>query len=127
MNNMGKGVAQKIKNTWKQVYEADCMTVKGDATKLGTYTSAVVDIDGKPVTVINGYTQYQYNAPGVLADYVAIKKVMQLIKQNYSGKKIIMSKIGCGLAKGDWDVVQDIINTELQGEDVTVAEYSKPV
>ena len=127
MNTMGKGVALYLKNKWKEVYEADLQTVKGDANKLGTYSTAVLNLNGNEVTVVNAYTQYQYNAPGVLLDYDALLSVLKKLKQQYSGKKMLMSKIGCGLAKGDWDVVQQMVMTELNGEDVTVCEYNKPM
>ena len=120
MNQMGKGIALTIKNTWPEVYQADLATVKGDKTKLGTYTKAVVDINGKPLVVVNCYTQYNYNYEGVLVDYTAVQQVMTKIKQDYSGLKMAMPLIGAGLAKGDWRILSPIIETALEGEDLTL-------
>ena len=120
MNQMGKGIALTIKNTWPEVYQADLATVKGDKTKLGTYTKAVVDINGKPLVVVNCYTQYNYNYEGVLVDYTAVQQVMTKIKQDYSGLKMAMPLIGAGLAKGDWSILSPIIETALEGEDLTL-------
>jgi O-acetyl-ADP-ribose deacetylase (regulator of RNase III) len=118
---MGKGIALTIKNTWPEVYAADCLTTKGDASKLGTISTATVTVGGgKQLTVVNAYTQLYYHAPGVLLDYTALTLALQKVKQQYSGKKIALPKIGCTLAKGDWDLVQQIIATELAGEDVTL-------
>jgi O-acetyl-ADP-ribose deacetylase (regulator of RNase III) len=127
MCQMGKGVALYLKNKWKEVYEADLQTVKGDASKLGSYTSATVDVNGKPVTIVNGYTQYDYSNKEVMVNYYAIMSVLTKVKNEYSGKKILMSKIGCGLAQGDWNVVAKMVNDVLANEDVTVAEYNKPM
>ena len=120
MNQMGRGIALTIKNTWPEVYQADLATVKGDKTKLGTYTKAVVDINGKPLVVVNCYTQYNYNYEGVLVDYTAVQQVMTKIKQDYSGLKMAMPLIGAGLAKGDWSILSPIIETALEGEDLTL-------
>jgi len=42
------------------------------------------------------------------------------MKHEFTGKRIGLPFIGAGLAGGDWDVIEDIINDELEGEDVTV-------
>ena len=120
MNQMGRGIALTIKNTWPDVYQADLATDKGDRTKLGTYSKAVVDINGKPLVVVNCYTQYHYTGPGVLVDYTAVGAVMDTIKQDFSGLKMAMPLIGAGLARGDWSILSPIIETALEGEDLTL-------
>ena len=45
---------------------------------------------------------------------------MRWIKQKYTGKRIGLPKIGAGLAGGDWNVIQKIIEEELPGENVTI-------
>ena len=117
---MGKGIALTIKKTWPEAYAADLTTKKGDLYKLGSYSTATVDVNGKPLTIVNAYTQYLYNGPGVLLNYAALTLVLQRVKAQYSGKKIGLPRIGCTLAKGDWNLVQQIIETELAGEDVTI-------
>jgi len=115
---MGAGIAKQIKNTFPEAYAADLRTQKGDETKLGSWSSARIG----SLEVLNCYTQYYYGflfgVPPV--DYVAIKKCMQWIKTLYSGKRIGMPMIGCGLAGGDWAIVSTIIEEELNGEDVTI-------
>ena len=39
---------------------------------------------------------------------------------SYAGKRIAYPKIGAGLAKGDWAVIEAIISEELEGEDHTL-------
>jgi O-acetyl-ADP-ribose deacetylase (regulator of RNase III) len=121
MNQMGKGIALTIKNTWPEVYAADCRTIKGDINKLGTITTATVVVaNSRVLTVVNAYTQYIYNGPGVLSSVEAIAAAMLLVKQQYSGKKIGIPMIGAGLAKGNWAVISAAIDEVMQGEDLTL-------
>lgn len=120
MCQMGKGIALTIKNTWPEAYAADCATTKGDASKLGTITTATVDVNGKPLTIVNAYSQYKYGKGGVYSSVEAIYCAMTKVKELYSGKKIAMPKIGCGLAGGDWDQVGPAIELALAGEDLTI-------
>jgi O-acetyl-ADP-ribose deacetylase (regulator of RNase III) len=120
MCQMGKGIALTIKTVFPEAYTADCTTIKGDITKLGTITTATVSVKGKPLTIVNGYTQYNWKGDGVLADVEAIKQVMLTVKNLYQGLKIGIPLIGAGLAKGDWATIQPVIEDVMQGEDLTV-------
>jgi O-acetyl-ADP-ribose deacetylase (regulator of RNase III) len=44
------------------------------------------------------------------------------MKQRFSGKHG-MPKIGAGLAGGDWELIESIIDEELSGESVTIVNY----
>lgn len=135
---MGAGIAKQIKDQFPEAYEVDKQTYKGDRTKLGTYSSATVDVvlprsdddddddkQTKPhsVTIVNAYTQHHWSGSGVLADYDAIHNVFVQIKADFSGKRIGYPKIGAGLAGGDWDRISSIINAELEGENHTLVIY----
>ena len=120
-NTMGAGIAAGIKNTWPGAYEEDWKTTKGDREKLGTFTSFYDPATG--ATIVNAYTQFTYWDTNDMLSYKAIEKCMREIKERFKGKKIGMPKIGCGLARGDWGIVERIINDELEGEDVTVYIY----
>eukprot|EP00523_Entomoneis_sp_CCMP467_P010418 CAMPEP_0168725816 /NCGR_PEP_ID=MMETSP0724-20121128/4350_1 /TAXON_ID=265536 /ORGANISM="Amphiprora sp., Strain CCMP467" /LENGTH=171 /DNA_ID=CAMNT_0008772615 /DNA_START=172 /DNA_END=687 /DNA_ORIENTATION=- len=87
-------------------------------------TVALPNQDNHNLTIVNGYTQYHWRGKGRLADYDAIRSVMRLVKQEFSGKRIAYPKIGCGLAKGDWTIVANIIEQELDGEDHTFVQFS---
>ena len=95
-NTMGAGLAKSIRVNFPEVYTADLITKMGDINKLGT---------------IN---------PVELCDYDAIHKCMEKIKVQYSGKRICFPKIGSGLGGGNWDVIKEIINNDLHGEDITL-------
>jgi O-acetyl-ADP-ribose deacetylase (regulator of RNase III) len=122
---MGAGIAKSIKQVFPAAYEADLATTAGDASKLGTYSQALVEANGKPLTIINAYTQYHWRGSGRLADYEAIRQVFRRIKQEYSGKRIGYPAIGAGLAKGNWAVIAAIIEEELAGETHVFVEWEK--
>lgn len=73
--------------------------------------------------VVNAYTQFDYQGAGVKVDYDAVRSCMRWIGKKFSGKRIGLPKIGAGLAGGDWDLIQSIIEEELSSEDVTLIEY----
>lgn len=122
-NTMGAGIARQIRETFPAAYDADLATVKGDLSKLGTFSQAHVDIGGHSLVIINAYTQFHYAGSGVLADYEAIGEVFKGLKQNFSGHHIAYPKIGAGLAGGDWEVIGQIIDQALAGEDHTLVEF----
>lgn len=111
----GAGIAKQIKDQLPAAYEADCQTVNGDRNKLGSYSAARYN----DLTVVNAYTQFD-TAPGINADYDAIRSVMAKIKQDFHGSRIGLPMIGAGLAGGDWRIISQIIDEELAGEDVTL-------
>jgi O-acetyl-ADP-ribose deacetylase (regulator of RNase III) len=121
--NMGAGIAGQIREVFPDAYLADTKTRSGDKNKLGHYSQATSRIEGKPLTIINGYTQYHYAGSAVLVDYDAIASMFSLIKIDFAGKKIGYPRIGAGLAGGDWKRIKAIIDHQLTGEDHTLVEY----
>lgn len=117
---MGSGIAKQIKDEFPKAYEADLDTISGDKSKLGYIGTAI--IEEYNFDVANAYTQYRYG-PGLHTDYKAVRSCMSLIKKWYAGKRIGLPQIGCGLGGGDWEIVRNIIEEELDGEDVTVVIY----
>jgi len=120
---MGKGIALSIKRQFPEAYAADRATAIGDPMKLGTISVAEIVRGDHTFAIVNGYTQFHWRGAGVKADYDAIEKVMQAVKQRFAGKRIGYPKIGAGLAEGDWNRISSIIETELNGEDHTYVEY----
>ncbi|AFY95651.1 macro domain-containing protein [Chamaesiphon minutus] len=120
---MGRGIALTIKQQFPEAYAADCQTEIGDRNKLGTFTSVDIDRDGFNFTIVNGYTQFHWQGEGVLADYDAIRSVFRSVKQKFAGKRIGYPKIGAGLAKGDWEIIAAIVESELAGENHTYVEF----
>ncbi|OQY52285.1 MAG: phosphatase [Desulfobacteraceae bacterium 4572_89] len=120
---MGAGIAKQIRDKFPSAYQADLETEKGDKKKLGNYSKAKIQKNNKTFIIINGYIQYHYSGPGVLADYNAIDALFFKIQKKFSGKKIGYPKIGAGLARGDWEKISSIIDHRLEGENHTLVEY----
>jgi O-acetyl-ADP-ribose deacetylase (regulator of RNase III) len=107
-NTMGAGIAKQIKEKYIDAYNADLLTVKGDKNKLGTYSISKIN---ETQYIINAYTQYYYFGKRPL-NYEALRNVFKLINENFNNKIIGIPKIGAGLAKGDWNIIKNIIDEE---------------
>jgi O-acetyl-ADP-ribose deacetylase (regulator of RNase III) len=121
---MARGIALSIKQEFEEAFVADFMTKVGDRTKLGNITVAHINRDGWKLAIVNGYTQFHWRGDGVLANYDAIRSVFRQVKQQFGGQRIGYPKIGAGLARGDWKIIANIIETELAGEDRTYVDFS---
>jgi len=118
---MGKGLAVSMKKAFPEIVMADHCTGKGDKKKLGTFTM----VDYGDLIVLNLYTQFEYGSLYPDVDYSAVRQCMMAIKKRYSGKRIGLPLIGCGLAGGDWNKISGIIEDELGNEDVTIIRLKK--
>ena len=114
--NMGGGIAREISRRYPAALEADRATPRGDRGKLGTTSTAAAD----GFTIVNAYTQYDTTGPQPRVDYDAVGRAFAEVKQRFGGQRIGYPLIGCGLAGGDWAVVGEIIDRELDGEDHTL-------
>ena len=121
---MGAGIAHAIQLQFPEAYAADLMTIKGDRNKLGYFSSATVRENGHDITIVNGYTQFQHSGSPPLVDYDAVEHLFKKIKKEFSGKRIGYPKIGAGLAGGDWNRIENIINRELALEHHTLVKYT---
>lgn len=137
---MGAGVAKAVRETFPEAYESDCDTISGDRKKLGSYSS-VWYYSTHLFGIYNLYTQYGFGgykiSKGIIdLDYEALKESLTKMAKNIlsctiptpdspvlSNIKIGMPKIGAGLAGGDWEIIEDIIQCVLIKEynlDVTI-------
>ena len=122
---MGAGIAASIRSEFPEALSADADTIKGDKSKLGSYSCATVKRNDHTITIINGYTQYRHSGSGVLVDYKAVTTLFAKLKIKYSGKRFGYPKIGAGLAGGDWNVISAIIDKELREEDHTLVVFNQ--
>ena len=122
-NSFGGGFAAGVAARFPEAYMEDLKTKKGDRAKLGTYTHKHISKDN--VTIVNAYTQYAFGGKAIHADYDAIRSVFKKINKDFDGKKIGMPLIGAGLANGDWNTIEKIIQEELPQQDVTVVIWNK--
>ena len=119
---MGAGIAPQIKAKFPEAYLVDCTTERGDESKLGTITFT----ENTSPIVVNLYGQYDYTGRrhGEMdLDYDALRSALRAMKEEFSGLLFGLPKIGAGLAGGDWDTIEAIIEEELEGERVIVVNY----
>lgn len=132
---MGNGIAPLIKAAFPYAYKVDCQTKKGDPKKLGSFSEAdptEFDIDTGPI-VYNLYTQYGYwgRKEGKRdLDYNALynalsgmaERLHDFDKGDMACHTVGLPKIGAGLAKGDWDIIELMIKKTLcqAGHDVII-------
>ncbi len=123
--SMGGGIARAIKAVFPAAFDADCSTQAGDRDKLGTCSTARCPTNTGQVTVVNAYTQYHYEGPGVLVDYDALTQCLEWVAQTYPDRRIGLPKIGAGLARGDWYRIQAIMKTALEYTDSTLVQFRR--
>lgn len=147
-NAMGGGIARAIAEMYPRAQQVDNMTGRGDLNKLGHFTLAVVNSIIDPsieFTIINAYTQaapssgedvFEYNhfrrICTDLNDCIGAESAAEL--DDLSGDEIAPRKIprigfpliGAGLAGGDWNRIEKIIEDSFDGDkSVTVVRYSQ--
>lgn len=120
---MGKGIAFQIKNSFPEAWKADLKTVRSDHGKLGGYSFIKIKRGDVEFIVVNMYTQYEFWGPGIKVNYQAVRSCFRKLKQQFTGYRIGYPKIGAGLARGDWGIIQTIIDEELEGEDHTLVLF----
>ena len=147
-NTMGAGIAVAMREIFGcNKFPMEAPEYKGDINKLGTIDYRIVnlvlskpiklgnlnllapDFGGFPLAVVNSYTQYHYGRNHIDGkdkpfDYDAITLCMRKINHIFKGKSIGLPKIGCGLAGGEWSVVQQIIERELIDMNVTIINFN---
>lgn len=131
---MGAGVAKVIADRWPGAKEIDKRTIKGSINKLGTVT-LYHDVELN-LSIVNAYTQFEFHnhTKRCLFDYDAFQKIIDSFKRidmlnyhmsHFSGeihnKKFLMPMIGAGLAGGDWNRIEKILNDS--NLDITVVIY----
>lgn len=123
-NTMGSGVAKDVRNTYPEVYEADCRTVKGDPGKLGTFSFAKTH-DGK--VGYNLYSQFNFGYDGkCYTNYDAMRSGLEKIRDHIKttikpdAKVGIPCRMGCARGGGNWDSVLEIIKDVFENDTIVV-------
>ncbi len=135
-NTMGAGIAPQIKSNFPYAWEADQETSRGDPKKLGTISVGIAEeqdfAEDFAPDVFNLYGQFGFNkrnSGGRDLDYNAIFDALSAMvsqleewEADKSLTQIGLPLIGCGLAGGDWDIVELMIKKTLckAGFNVTV-------
>jgi O-acetyl-ADP-ribose deacetylase (regulator of RNase III) len=124
----GGGFAQVIKKKWPRVQEefirwAD---VTSENLKLGrTHRSEVMD----GLAVFSMVSQHGYGeSPTPRIRYRALQECLKQLAEdaNSLGASVHMPRIGCGEARGSWDVIGELIVETLSRAGITVTVYDLP-
>lgn len=138
VGSMGAGIAATVATLIPEACVNDRMYTKGrpPLLSLGTFSYAHVAKairEGQAnATCFNLYTQ-AYPGRGfpdkndIPCDYKAIRRcfeVMNTISQmRGKGMRLGIPLIGCGLARGDWNIVEDIINKATPDLEVVLYKF----
>jgi O-acetyl-ADP-ribose deacetylase (regulator of RNase III) len=119
----GSGIAGQIAKRYPEVRRAYIRKHTGEGWALGDIQIVKTD-DGR--LVVNMATQDTYGKSGVHVKYEAVKTALEKVLKfcEEQGHALAIPKIGCGLAGGDWTVVEGIITECLQSKKVDVEVYS---
>lgn len=125
--NMGSGIAPLIAKRWPVARQIDNQTTNMGVKKLGNFTCALAErTGGVPGTIINFYGQFFPGNTSVLevgsifdglGRYEPLRHSLRAFNVSITslpkGFKIGLPLMGCGLAGGDWSIVEKIIEEEL--------------
>lgn len=117
---MRSGIAKQITEEWPKVAQDDLNTLRiKPSFKLGTYIKTPVT---KDLSVISAYTQltYGYSVNIRYVNYDAIATVFEELNRFYKDKRVGIPMLGAGLAHGNWEIIQNIIQVSAPDLDITV-------
>lgn len=121
-NKMGSGVAKALFTKFPEVktkFHSFSSQFRIPENRLGEVD--FVECGNK--TILNCFTQLNYGYDGKrYVNYGAIVKCFDFIKDNIRNETLAIPKIGCGLAGGDWNIVEQLINDTV-GDDLEIWVY----
>ena len=118
-NTQNSGIAGQLRSEFPEAYQADLKTVRGDRSKLGTFSSATTEFG----FIYNCYTQFRYGNDGNrYLDYEALYMSLELVRNRHRFERegLLIPKIGCGLAGGNWNIVRTMIFEIFSDKNVTL-------
>lgn len=131
-HTMGAGIAGQLAAKYPEVPQVDIdETELGDRNKLGTYTAVQIERPDILFTVVNAYTQFNCGGGKRYASYDAIDEAFRALALELNTEsvdcvselKIGIPMIGAGLAGGDWEIIEMIINKAMPHNDITLVEW----
>jgi O-acetyl-ADP-ribose deacetylase (regulator of RNase III) len=108
----GSGFAKSVADKYPQVKEGYLHRHNTRGWKLGDVQLINVG-DGSGRILANCGTQYKYGKPdqGPYVSYPAIREITKKLVESFP-QGFAMVKIGAGLAGGNWDIIERIVNEE---------------
>jgi len=120
----GGGIAASMQKTFQTLsFPMESKEHEGEYNKLGTIDCAFV----KNLFVVNMYGQYDLGRPSpystIPLDYSALRMCLQKLAFTFKTYRIgLPYNIGCGLAGGDWGIVEKMINEIFIENDLTICK-----
>lgn len=119
---MGAGLAKQIREQYPDVYTRYCDYCR--RTPVDKRLGSVQVVGTQSKIICNLFAQDAYGRDARYTDYNALRlclmKVYKFMLQRELQSVGIPSRIGCGLAGGDWNVVQGIIQEVFADTPITV-------
>jgi O-acetyl-ADP-ribose deacetylase (regulator of RNase III) len=128
LGKFGAGFARQVRDLHPGSYDAYMAAFHEGRLKLG----AVIRWDGEGRTILHCMTQPTYGRTGVHVDYEALRGCMRRIENLarrhldagsgvfHEWPRLVMPRIGSGLAGGDPAIVSDIVSSEIRSIDVVI-------
>lgn len=130
---MGAGLARQIKNQFPAVYDsyrrectriAGIRSINGDES-LGLGSVLFCQTKASQTIIANLFAQDKWGTEKRQTDYEAFKRCLQKVVQYVKGmpSDVVVRlpyMIGCGLGGGKWEIIREIIFTELVQHGVKV-------
>lgn len=120
---MGAGLAMQIRSQWPVVYRRYLGLCYGsDGNKLGTYQEVLVE---PKLYIVNLFGQNGYGRGERQTNYAALATALfsffrDCAQKNQDAIIRLPYGLGCGLARGDWDTVLDIISDAAKAWNLNV-------
>ena len=127
-SKMGRGIAPQM----AKEFGCDKFPMEKKTTdkflKLGNIDWDFFIYGNHELAVVNSYAQYHWSEPskyGFPADYDSLTLCLRKINFQFPNLRVGLPKICAGLAGGDWNKIEKIIQDELFNCDVTIVIYNK--
>lgn len=122
-STMGSGIAKLIKENFPPAYLVDQVDYRSPIEKIGSYSSVLMS----GLTIINLYCQYDYGTDYRRFEYGAFKRALDEVTRDFSftGKRIGLPEIGCGLSGGKLSLVKEILEDYTTDSSWTIYSLGK--
>jgi len=112
---MQSGVAKAIRDRWSEAYQRYYKVYNDQGGRL--YLGQIIIAHGSDKMIINAITQRMYGRDRTrrYISYAALRLCCETVNKQCAPftAAIALPRIGCGLANGEWSVVEKIIEEEF--------------
>lgn len=123
---MGAGIAAQIRKKWPEVYRDYIFYFNGHRSRpdlLGEVRFTMIKKENYCKYIASLFGQENYGRGGRFTNYEALYEGLEhiaFVTKALKKKSVAMPKIGCGLAGGEWKIVEAMIETLFKDIEVVV-------